>query len=160
VFDRSKAENHRPGFEVLVDCACVQKAEVPQDSLRGVLEAVGGEPRFGEDMTLDIAGHGFRIPFWHVGLAVVMPVVRPETVQRHMWPPSVVPARKFGGQERQVIKSLDERDMFEPLVLEGLDNAFWDSNGPVFPYGSKAEFDVPLSQQFGKGIPDKDLGLV
>jgi hypothetical protein len=111
-------------------------------------------------MTLDIAGHGFRIPFWHVGLAVVMPVVRPETVQRHMWPPSVVPARKFGGQERQVIKSLDERDMFEPLVLEGLDNAFWDSNGPVFPYGSKAEFDVPLSQQFGKGIPDKDLGLV
>ncbi len=53
--------SHRFAFEVSVDFTGVEKAGVTREELRGVPEAIGGEPRFGEDVTFDIAGHGFRI---------------------------------------------------------------------------------------------------
>jgi len=138
----------------------VEKPEVTQDGLSGVLEAIGREPCFAEDTTFDIAGHGFRVSFRLLGLAVVVEVIRPETLQSHVRPPSVVPTFEFGAQERQVVKTFDERHASEPLVFEGFDDPLSYSNGSVLSYGSETRFDVPLPQQFGKDIPDKDTGPV
>lgn len=153
-------ENHRFVSETLADYSRVQTAGAVQQKLRGVPEAIGGEPCFQEDVTFDIGGHGFRIPLWLLGLAVVIQIIRPKALQRHVWPPSVVPAFELGAEERQVVKTFDERDVFQPLILEGLDDAFCHSNRPVLPYGSEAGFDVPLSQQLGKDIPYEYTGLV
>jgi len=117
-----------------------------QEKLRGVLEAIGCEPRFLEHMTFDIAGHGFRNARRPLGPAVIVEVIRPEALQRHMWAPDAVTACELGAQERQVVKTLDERNALEPLVLKGLDDAFRHSNGPVFSHGSDAGFDIPFSQ--------------
>ena len=160
VFSRLTRENHRSALEIWADSVCVEKVEVTQDRLRGVPEAVGGEPCFPENVTFDIGGHSFRISAWLLGLAVVIEVIGPKTLQSHMWPPSVVQAFELGAQKRQVVKPFDDRHMPEPLILEGLDDPRGYGDGSVLSYGSEARFDVPLSQQLGKGIPDKDTGLV
>ena len=146
VLARLAGENQQSAFGVSVDFACVRKAGVAQDRLRGVLEAIGCEPCLGEDMTFGIAGNSFRISFRLPGLAVVIQVIRPKTLQSHVWPPGVVPAFEFSAQERQVVKSLDDRNVLKPFVLERLDNSFGYSDGSVFPYGSEAGFDAPWSQ--------------
>ena len=133
VFSRLTRENHRSALEVWADSVCVEKVGVTQDRLRGVPEAVGGEPCFPEDVTFDIAGHGFRISAWLLGLAVVIEGIGPKTLQRHMGPPGVVPAFELGAQERPVVESLDQRDVFEPLVLERLDDPLGYGDGSVFP---------------------------
>lgn len=69
------------------DFAYVQKAEVTQEELRGVLEAIGGEPCLAEHMAFDIAGDGFRVPVWLVRFVVVMQVIGPQTFECHMRPP-------------------------------------------------------------------------
>jgi hypothetical protein len=97
-------------------------------------------------MTFDIAWYSLRIAFWLLGLAVVIHVIRPGTLQSHMRPPGVVPAFKFRAEERQVVKTPDEGNALQPLILESLDDAFCDSDSPVFPYGSQAGFDIPLFQ--------------
>ena len=72
MFARSKVENRRPADRVWVDGICVVKAEAPQQKLRGVLQAIGGEPRFGKDMTLDIVGYGLCVSFRFLGPAVMI----------------------------------------------------------------------------------------
>jgi len=74
--------------------------------------------------------------------------------------PTVVPALEFGAQERQVVKPLDDRDASQPLVLEGLDDPLGYADGAVLSYGSETGFDTPLSEQLGKGVSDKDTGLI
>lgn len=160
VFIRLRGGSQRSTFEKLADSTRVAKAEVTRQRLRSVLDAVGGEPCFGEDVTFDIAGNGFRMSFWDRRLTVVIEVIGPKTLQSHMWPPSVVQAFELGAQKRQVVKPFDDRHMPEPLILEGLDDPRGYGDGSVLSYGSEARFDVPLSQQLGKGIPDKDTGLV
>ena len=54
-------------------------------------EAGSGEPCLGEDVSLDAVRHGLCIPSWLLGLAVVIDVIRPKTIERHVRPPSVVP---------------------------------------------------------------------
>jgi len=114
--------------------------------LRRVLEAIGREPCFLEYVTFDIAGHCFRIALRLLGLAVVIQVIRPETLQHPMRPPTVIPALEFSAEEGQVVKSLDDRDSFQPFVFQGFDDSFRHCDGPVFSYGSKAGFDIPLFQ--------------
>ena len=160
LFARSRVKIRGPADDPWLDGGCVQQAKATQEELRGRLEAIGGETCFLEYGTFDIGWHGFRISSWLLGLSVVVEVIRPEILQRHVWPPSVVPVLEFGAQKRQVVKPLDERNALEPLALEGLDNAFCDSNGSVFSYGSEAGFDIPLSQQLGKSIPYRNTGLV
>ncbi len=102
------------------DSGSVQQAKVTQGRLCRVLEAIGGEPCFQEDVAFDIAGHGFRISFWLPRLAGVVQVIRPQARQGHMCPPSVVPASESGVQDRLVVKSFDNQDVFELPVLECL----------------------------------------
>jgi len=106
-FGWPQGKNCRPAGRAWVDVACVQKAEVTRDSLRGVLEAIGGEPCFSEDVTFDIVGNSLGVAFWPLGLAIVVEVIRPETLDSHMRSPRVVPAFEVGAQERQVVKTLD-----------------------------------------------------
>jgi hypothetical protein len=56
-----------------------------------------------------------------------------------------------------MVETFDQRHASQPFVLEGLDNAFGHRNGPVFPYGSPARFDIPLFQEFSKTAPMKTL---
>ena len=72
--------SYRSAFEMLADSSRVQQVQVTQEELRRVLEAVGPEPRFGEDMTFDIAGHGSRISFRHLGPAAVIQIIRPKGI--------------------------------------------------------------------------------
>ena len=127
-----------------------------RDRLRRVLEAVGGEPCLRKQMAFDIAGHRFRFSVWRLGPATVIQVVRPESLQRHMRAPSVVPTFEFGAHKRRMVKSLDERDASEPFVFKRLDDPFGDSNGPTLAHGAEAGFDVPLIQQLGKSTSGKD----
>ena len=69
VSDRARVEHRQPAGYAWVDCAYVQKAEVRENGLRGVLEAIGGEPCLGEHVAFDIAGDGLRLSFWRLGLA-------------------------------------------------------------------------------------------
>jgi len=61
VFDRLKATSHRPAARAWVDGTYLQKVGVPQQGLRRVFQAIGGEAYFSEYVTLDVAGHGLRI---------------------------------------------------------------------------------------------------
>ena len=128
--------------------------------LRRVFQAISREPCFSEDVAFDIDGDGLRVSFWRLGRVAVIQVIRPEADQSHMRPPRVVPTFKFGTQGREMVKPLDERHASEPLVLQSLDNAFGDSDGSVLAYGAETRFDVPLVQEFGKGIANEDRGLV
>jgi hypothetical protein len=47
-------------------------------------------------VTFDIVGYCFSIPAWFLRLAVVIQVIRPKALQRHMRPPDVVPGLEFG----------------------------------------------------------------
>ena len=80
-------------------------------------------------MTFDIGGDGLRFAVWRLGLAFVIEVVGPQTLESHMRAPGVVPVLEFAAQRRQVVKALDEGDASEPFVLERLDDAFCHSNG-------------------------------
>ena len=60
VLGQSKAKNQRPAFEKLVGFACVHNAGVTQDRLRGVFEAIGGEPCFLECAMLHVGGTAIR----------------------------------------------------------------------------------------------------
>jgi hypothetical protein len=60
-------------------------------------------------MPFDIAGNGFRVAVWFLGLAVIVEAIRVETLDSHMWPPDVVPVFEFDTQESQVVKALDDR---------------------------------------------------
>ena len=150
--------HQRSAIERSTDPPRVVEPEVTQDGLRGVLEAIGCEPCFREYVTLDIAGNGLCVSLWLVGLAAVVEVVRPETLQLHMRPPGVVPVFEFGTQGREVVESLDNRHASQPLVLEGSDDAFGDRDLPVFVHGADAGFDVPFAHQRPERISDKDLG--
>jgi len=83
----------------------------------------------------DIAGDGFRISFRLLGLAVIVEVIGPEALQHHMWSSSVVPAFELSTEERQVVRTLDDRNALKPLVLERLDNSFG--------YGEEGEGYLP-----------------
>jgi len=87
---RLRGGSYRSVFETLADSSRVQQARVTQQKLRGVLEAMGGEPCFGEDVTFDIAWDGLGISLWRLRFAAVIQVIWPETLQRLMWPRSVV----------------------------------------------------------------------
>jgi len=144
LFDRLKPGNHRPAAGVWVDSGRVEKSGVAwEDGLRRVLQAVGREPCLGKDMTLDIVGHGLRVSFRLLGLAVVIQVIRPEALKCHVWAPGVVPAFEFGAQKRQMVKSLDKRHASQPLVFESLDDSLGYGDGSVLAYGSEPRFDVP-----------------
>jgi len=133
---------------------------IPAQRLRRVFLAVRVESRFAEVVTFDIAGHGLRIPPWRLGRAAVIHVIGPEAFQRHMQAPGVVPTLELGAQKDEMVKSLDQPDVLESLVLEGLDDPLGDSNGPALSHRSETRLDVPLLQQRREGISGKDFGLV
>lgn len=119
---------------MLADCLPAHKAKATQPKLRGLLEPVSGESCLGKDVAFNIVGQDFRVSFRLLGLAVVVQVIRSKALKCHMRPPSIVPALEFSAQERQVVKSLDERDVFQPLVLERLDDPLSHSNGAALRY--------------------------
>lgn len=161
MFGRPKAESHRPAVAVWVDGTRVQpEGGSRAGGLRGGLEAVGRGACFDKDVTFDTVGHGFRLSFGRLGLAVVIEVIRSQTVESHMRPPSVIPAFEFGTEEGQVVKPLDKRNAPEPLVLECLDDPLCYGDRSVFAHSSQTRLDVPLSEQLGEDVSDKDLGLV
>ena len=86
-----------------------------QQGLRRILQAIGSEPRFGEHMAFDIGGNGLRLAVWCLGLVAIVQVIRPETLQRHVRPPGVVPVFELGTQGREVVESLDNRHGSEPV---------------------------------------------
>ena len=151
----------RPATRVWVDSGRVETSGITQEhgSRRG-LQAIGGNPRFGEDMTFDIGGQGFRIARWCLGLAAVIQVIRSQALQRHVRSPGVVPVFEFDAQGHQMIRPLDERDAFEPFVFRRLDDPPGDRNGPALSDRAEAGFDVPLIQQLGKSTSGKDMRLV
>jgi len=78
VFGGLKADSLQPVTRIWVDSGHVENSGVTQqDGLRRDLEAVGREPCFDKDMTLDIVGHGLRVSFRLLRLAVVIEVIRP-----------------------------------------------------------------------------------
>ena len=68
MFARLGRGSQRSAFEGLADSTPVQKSEVTQDELCGVLEVVGRESRLREDVTLDIQGTVFASRFGMSGL--------------------------------------------------------------------------------------------
>jgi hypothetical protein len=50
--------------------------------------------------------NGLRLSSGRLGLAAVIQVIRPESLQSDMRPPGVVPAFEFGAQEHQVITTV------------------------------------------------------
>ena len=60
--------------------------------LRSGLETIGGEPCFAEHIAFDIGGNGLPFAVWRLGLASVIEVVGPQTLESHMRAPGVVPA--------------------------------------------------------------------
>jgi hypothetical protein len=134
--------------------------DTEQELLRGGLETIGGEPCFDEQMAFDMGGDGLRVSLGLFGPASVVDVIRPQTLQHHVGPPGVVPAFELAAQKRQVVKALDDRHAAQPLVLERLDDTFGGRDRSVFAHGSKTWFDVPLSQQLGKGVSGEDTGLI
>ena len=123
--------------------------------LSAFLRIVAEGPR--ESQTI---GHGLCVSAWLFRLAVVIQVIRSQTFKGHAQPPSVVPALELGAQEGEMVESLDQRDTFEPLVFERLDETFCDGNRSVCAYGSETRLDVPRFEQFGKGFSKEDRGLV
>jgi hypothetical protein len=121
----------RSSFETSAASARGDSVRATQQKLRRVLQAIGGEPCLGENLTFDIAGDGFRVSFWRLGRAAAIQVIWPETLQRHRRPPGVVPALELGAQERQVVEALDKRHASQPLVLKGLDDPLGDGDGSV-----------------------------
>jgi hypothetical protein len=107
VFGRAKIKESPAGDDRWLDGGCVQQAKVTQQKLRRVLEAVGCEPCFGENVTFDVGGHGFGIAFRFVGFSAAIQIVRPKAFQSHVWPPGIVPAFEFRAQERQRVKPFD-----------------------------------------------------
>ena len=120
-----------------------RQRQIRRTRLRRALEAIPGNPCFLEYVAFDVCGNGFRISARLLGLAAVIRIIGPQTIQRHMRAPAVVPGFEFRAQKRQVVEALDERNTLEPLVLERLDDAFGDSNGPVFSYGSQSWLHAP-----------------
>jgi len=86
-------------LEIWTDAARGESVSATEQRLCSVLEAISGDPCFDEHMTFDIAGHGFRIGPWRLGLAAVVEVVRPQTLTSHVWSPCVVPACEFRAQD-------------------------------------------------------------
>jgi len=97
-------------------------------------------------VTLDIVGNGFRTARRFPGLVVLVEVIQPKALQRRVGPPSAVPAFEFGAQKSQVVEPLDERDAFEPFVLEGLNDPLGYGDRSVLSYGAETRLDVPLFQ--------------
>ena len=95
-------------------------------------------------MAFDIVRDGLRIVLWRLGFAVVVKVIGSKALQCHMRPPSVVPALECAAQQRQVIEPLDERDAFEPFVLERLDEG-----EAKMPEWSRGHMTVRHSKGYG-----------
>ena len=127
-----KGGQHSSG-EKRADSAHGESARASEQELRRVLETVGGEPCLLEDVTFDVVWNGLRVSSQFLGLAVLIRVIRPQTFECHVWPPNVVPVLELGAQKGEMVESLDQRDTFEPLVLEGLDHSLRHSDRTVLP---------------------------
>ena len=159
-FDTLRKGSQHSSWERRADSVHGESTRASEQGLCGVLETVGGDSCLGENAALDIAGNSFRIWLWRLGFAVVVQVIWPETLQRHVRSPDVVPAFEFGAQGHQMIEALDDRHASQPFILERLDDSFCNGDGPVLPYGTDAKLDVPLFQELRKDVADKDAGLV
>ena len=110
MFGKGKIKESPAGDDPWLDGGCVQRVKVAQQKLRRVLEAVSCNSRFLEYVTFDIAGHGLCISAWLFRLTAVVEVIRPETCESHVRPPSVVPAFEFRTQGCEMVESVDQRD--------------------------------------------------
>ena len=133
---------------------------MPETRLRCTLETISCNPSFLEYATLDITRYCFRIAIRLLGLSAVINVIWPQTIQRHMGAPPVVPGLKSAAEEYQMIEALDERNAIEPLVLERLNDAFGHSDGLVFSYSSQAWLHIPSVQQLCEYIPNEYTRLI
>jgi len=109
---------------------------MPETRLRCTLETISCNPGFLEYATLDITRHCFRIAIRLLGLSAVINVIWPQTIQRHMGAPAVVPGLKFAAEEYQMIEVLDDRYMRQPFVFQGLDDSLSNSDGTMLSYRS------------------------
>jgi hypothetical protein len=94
-------------FETSAEFVRSESARVTHQKLRRGLQAISGEPRLGEHVTLDVPWHRLRISSGRVRFAAVQ-VIGPETLQSHVRPPSVVPAFEFRAQGGEMVKALEE----------------------------------------------------
>jgi len=108
----------------------------------------------------DITRNLFCVTFRLLRLFLIIDIIRSKTIQRHVWPPDIVPALKFFAEKGQMIKVFNDRYKLEPFVLQGFDDSLCDGNCPMFSYSSKAWLHIPVVQQLCKSTSYENLGLI
>ena len=115
-------------------------------NLGDIFQPVACDAGTAEILPLYIAGDRFSITLWFVRLIVVIHIVRPKPIDRHVRPPAIVPALEFAAQVGQMIDASDQCNTPEPLIFERFVDTFGYGNGAMFADGSQSMFDVVFAQ--------------
>jgi hypothetical protein len=108
-------------------------------------------------VALDVARNGLRVSFGLLGLTIVVGVIPSQTLQSHMRPPGIVRVFEFHTQGCEVIESLCDRHVSQPLILERLDDTFCNRDGPLFPTAPKQGLMFYCLSSSAKASPVKTL---